>query len=831
MAGNGSIPGLPEKDGPASGPFSFAAGRSFHLVPHEQLGYIFDAVPQIMSDPKSHRLTFGQTTGPAVLAVLLGLLTIAHLLFALAPSLWTWGLDYWSTLPVVVRILMLAVLGLAAMGPVAAGVERMADRVSQRKWATASVVAICTVLFIVFRSRAHVYGDGFSFPGYFAEGHLPEISAQLRTQILDLIAHWTVYRGIVLPLGGPVEVSYLILGVLAGLMSVWAIVRIARCLSSEVNGRRVIVAAAVTSTAVTFWFGYMESYTLTNAAMLWALALALEAQRRPRRIWWAWGTWLLAVAFHQLAVAFLPAILWAHWRARHPGMNVRQRLASMVGTFVLGFAVWGIAAVFYRLAVSGVFLSFWSTPDSSYTAFSPEHLADMLNLLVFVAPLGIVGIIFALRQRSETVTPSMPASIVAVAAASMWYFSFWVDPLIGAFRDWDLLSGFGIPLSIWGGTVIAQRYPQGKTLQRFWVLIGVFAIIHAGAFVATLRDPMKATLRVDGLVRQDMHYSGDFFNGSRLPPWAAVLQRHLNRPDLAKDHLGRRVTLAPSDALAWANLGGAYKLLNMPDSAAACYEQAIQRDPTNLKYAKNLGLIQLDRNDMSGARDAFQRAVSISDTCYDCRYELGYTHFTLNEIEEARQALTAAIALQPGRFEAYYYRGYVDEARADTSGALSDYEAAMQRGCGVEQLYIRLQQLYEWSGHVDRSIEIAHRWEQVFPKSADAPFLLGGAFVMRDQYDSAAAAFTRCLTLSPENALATYYLASSYRNLRDFTRAKQLAERAAQLDTTLTLPYLEMVYIAADAGDRDAARAAARAYVRRSPKDSGMAYLQQFLKP
>jgi len=763
--------------------------------------------------------------------VLLGVLGAVHLLTSFSPGISTWGIDYWSSFPVAARFVFAAVLALFFLPPVARVAQAATDYVRQRVWYLVLCGAGLVALFVVLRSRVHVYGDGYSFVGYFAGGRLPDFSNQLGTQALDLIAHWAVYRAIVMPLGGPVETSYVILGAIAGLLSIWAIVRIARVLCTGRDARRLIVAAGISSVAVTFWFGYVESYSLTNAAILWALAFAMEARSHPWRIWAAWGVWILAAAFHQLAVALLPALIWAHWRAYRPSQK-ELHAGLRPGIFAVGFAGWLVATSVYSLVRANVFVPLWPTADSIYTAFSWHHFIDMFNLALLLAPIGLVGAIMWLTDRdARQAGASSGHGIIAVAAASMWFFSFWVDPLLGAFRDWDLLAGFGIPLSVWGGSVIVRRQSRGGVSSSLWALVAAFAVIHAGAFIATLQNPQGAMMRVDRLVRQDVHYSGGFFHGKRLAPWAAVLQIRFDRNDMAKDHLGRRVLLEPTDAQAWGNLAGAYRLANMTDSARVGYEQALKYDTTNLKYAHNLGMMRLEQGDNSGARDAFTRAAALSDTAYNSYCMLGVALVRLKQAREAGPVLDEAVRRFPDRFDAYYYRGAQREMLADTAGAIKDFETALERGGRVEEVYTRLCQLYQWSGHPGKAIEAARRWEQQFPKSSEAPFLEGTSYVTLKQYDSAASALSRCLWLKPDDALATYYLATTCRKLGQPERAKDLALQASRLDTTLALPYLELVYLAADAGDRAAAGAATREYLRRSPGDSAMSYLRQFLRP
>ncbi len=765
-----------------------------------------------------------------VVAALLLILGLAHLALSFSPGISVWGIDYWSSIPIAWRVVLLLALAAAWFAPLSRGAGLLADKLAKEWWGGALCLPILGVLFVVFRSRVYVYGDGYSFAGYFTGGAFPKLSGQLSSQALDLVAHWAVYRGIAMPLGWPVESSYVILGPVAGILGVWAIVRIARALGTSKEARRLIVAAGLSSIAIVLWFGYVESYALVNAGILWSIAFAIEAQEKRKRIWAAWATWIVAAAFHQLAVVLAPAIVWAHWRSlRRPWKELSAgKRAAILG---IGFIGWLAASVGYSLVNPDVFVPIFATANSTYTAFGWAHLRDVFNLVLFLAPVALIGITIWVSERGGSLDRKAGHGVLAVAAASLWYFAFWVDPLLGAFRDWDLLAGFGVPLSLWAGSLITNRKDFAIGKPAVWPMMGVFALVHAGCFVATLQNPQESMMRVDRLVREDIHYSSEFFSGKRLGPWALVLQLRFNRNDMAIEHLQRQLSYDHSDAQVWSNLGGAWQLAHRSDSAAVCLKEAVTREPRSLKFRYQLGMAQLGIEDYTGAHEQFRQGVALSDTAYDCRCMLAVACMRMLRPEEAGGVLDEAIQRNPNRFDAYYYRGAQREMLFDTAGAIQDYEASLARGGRVAEVFMRLAQIYQWSKTPQRAVEITRLWEQAYPKSFEAPFMAGTTYLVLKQYESAASALTRALALKPNNALAMYYLATAYRSLNKPQFAKELAIAASKNDTALALPYLELVYLAADAGDRAAAKAAAVEYLRRSPQDSTMGYLRQFLEP
>lgn len=758
-----------------------------------------------------------------------GLLGLLHLVTSFVPSIRTWGIDYWSEFPVIVRLGLVVLLGLTMTPGIAAQVDRRFSAIIHSRWAPLAGMALLGVLFVVFQSRGYAYGDGYSFMAYFTDGKLPALDAHLATQFMDLFAHWALYRFILMPLGGTVALSYALLGAAAGVLALWAIGRIAAALTRDHASRRFVIAMAVTSGAMILWFGHVESYTLVNAAALWMIAFVLDARNKKGRIWAAWGMWILALSLHQLALAFLPALVWAHWRTRKTGRPPFDTSTS-AALFGGGFLVWAVATFLQRQIGIPVFVPIYSMPDTLYSAFSVQHLIDALNLILFLAPVGLVGLAaWPMKNRQDKIT-RIVAGLVGVMAAWAWYFAFWIDPLIGAFRDWDLLAAFAFPLSLWAGVTVVNRFPNAAVPRWLWVPVAALGVMHAGAFVGSVQNEVDSALRVDRLVHEDVHYTAEFFAGTRLPPWAAIIGRTLGRYDLARDHLSLRVQIDPTDALAWANLGNAYRRLQMADSSLICYREASDRDTTNEKYANNLGVLYTEERNWEGAAYAFERAAANSDTGYAALSSLGLVYINLSRFDDARAKLDKAIAMRPNEFSAYYNRGLLEEILADTAAAIANYEEAVKHIPGADDIYTRLVQLYQWSGRPLEAINVAKTWEKENPESRAAVFLMGTCYYMLDDNENSLRAFEKALRIKPDDALICYYIASIYRKMGQLDVAMQFAQKSASLDRNLALPYLEQVYIAADQGDREAAVRATHEYLTRSPGDSGMAYLQQFLK-
>lgn len=756
------------------------------------------------------------------------LVGLAQFLSAFAPSVWTWGIDYWSELPLWARSLLLLLVAISILPGVPEKVASGLEKKNWPRWAGWAAAAAGLTLFIVLRSRGYSYGDGYSFRSYLEGGDFPAISGQLAFMAGDLIVHWLVYSVAIMPFGGSVELSYAIVSALAGITTLAAIVAIAGKLYPKSRGARwTLVAAGCSSGMAVMWFGHVEAYSLVGAALVWSVA-CLILERRAL----AWALWIIGCALHLLAVAFLPVLIWVTWGRRLLSPLSRRKALILL---LLGFLGWGVAGVVFSIFKPGIFVPLLRTENSTYTALSLAHLSDSINLLLFVAPLGLIGLAALFLGSSESRNAGREddaLTIFAVASASLWYFSFWVDPLIGAFRDWDLIGVYGLPFSLLGAALLLRRGGGASGANRAqWLLVAVLGIVHTGGFVVTVQSENKTMARIDRLVHEDVHYSRDFYRGERLMSWSYVLTHLLEKHDLALSHLTKRAAWEPSDGKSWMNLGSVYWHLRQYDSSAASFERSLAKDSTDARSLEMLTFAYSASANWPGAKSAVERLSRVRELRPVELNVWAFSLITMNQNIEADSILAVSLTRDPNQREAFYYRAIIDERRQDTASALANLERAMIPKPEIEDVYLRATKLYQAQQRWTDAERVCTAWQSNFPKAPMANFFLGMCRIATRRYPEARDALEQSAALDPRSALTQFYLATAYRNLGETQKAAAAARRAADIDTTLALPYLELIYLAADAEDRAAAVAATREYLKRAPHDSGMTYLQQFMEP
>jgi predicted O-linked N-acetylglucosamine transferase (SPINDLY family) len=116
--------------------------------------------------------------------------------------------------------------------------------------------------------------------------------------------------------------------------------------------------------------------------------------------------------------------------------------------------------------------------------------------------------------------------------------------------------------------------------------------------------------------------------------------------------IGRALETNPYVADAQSNLGNAYKLTDQHEFAVMCYENAIAMDPNHAEAHNNLGVMYRLRG----------------------------------ESQKSREVLDKAIALNPEFAEAYCNRGDTLEHLGDLTGALDDFQKALDLNGDLDNL-------------------------------------------------------------------------------------------------------------------------------------------------
>jgi cytochrome c-type biogenesis protein CcmH/NrfG len=122
-----------------------------------------------------------------------------------------------------------------------------------------------------------------------------------------------------------------------------------------------------------------------------------------------------------------------------------------------------------------------------------------------------------------------------------------------------------------------------------------------------------------------------------------------------------------------------------PDTALARLEVVIAADSENPDAYYFIGIIKLSLADTSGAEAALAQGAQLAPLSRRIKLMLARVWIEAGKIDEAEGILAEVMVLRPKDIDCLYLSGLIALARADTSGAVKTWDAALSEKLGGEQ--------------------------------------------------------------------------------------------------------------------------------------------------
>jgi Flp pilus assembly protein TadD len=593
---------------------------------------------------------------------------IIHISGAVFPGYNTWGFNYWSLFDLRLSLSILLLSCLLMIPAISANIRKMFGLIFARPTRLLknlnpyfsrlliSIALIC--LFFFLRSRAHIYGDGYLILSFLSPGGDTTIGGQHYLQLLSIF----LYR-LTLPLlanltGLTIEESFGLINALGGVVGFWGLYGIARRLTSDSHRRIFLLGTALTSGATIMFFGYIETYVWALALALWSLYFALGYIRNKNGLSPLIICATLAFFLHVITLPYLITALIAMLLCREKSGRISLEIsfkyivwAIIIGTGILAIAV-QTGGVLEIIGLSNVFVTTLPLENNSYWFLSPAHLVDIINLCILVAPLGLSLSLFYLIFRTGRAPGfATEEKLLGILSLTAFLVSFWLDPLLGAVRDWDILSFFGFPLTLWAAYRFSGTAFFKKISNAFMIPLILVILVHNGPNLYEKNRVEIATTHLDGLVWESPHYQVDYFKARRALSWGGLLRDNLGRDDLAAKYLHRLLSVEKKVPSAWSNLAYIYSDRGMLDSAANCLKLASSLWSDNSSYLHRLAFIEQKQGRLDDALKYINRAERL-DSNNSAIYSIkGIILHKLNRFDEALASLRQACNLNPTGYD------------------------------------------------------------------------------------------------------------------------------------------------------------------------------------
>ncbi len=441
--------------------------------------------------------------------------------------------------------------------------------------------------------------------------------------------------------------SSALVSVLAGavfLPALWALAsRLEEFLPAAARGRRTLLTALIfgvlaTQGYIQLFFGYVEIYSLSLAALALYLLAAAHFLLRPSPLWPAALALTAAVGLHLSALALVPsflvllAIAWLDPERR--ARRLRDTLLTAVCFAALPLVLFliGDDSSFVSTVVSLVRTVLGSQPEvAHHYFFSWPHLRDFVNEQFLIGPLALP--LFVPAAIAAIVRPASPwrpvAFFIAVGIGMAGVCAIAGDSNLGYARNWDLLAPAGFALAVAGVALLLPRLESPRACAPALALalaISCFTTVPWIGLNASLpRALARFTTLPLGLGRVESTV-GDWYamNGDdrEAEKWLvralnanpANVRAHVFLGDLYARHrdyeraaLAYRaaVTLMPDWRDYRLRLVDALVRSGHPDEATPEARHLIEREPTDPRLWSVYAIVLLGAGHIDEAREAF----------------------------------------------------------------------------------------------------------------------------------------------------------------------------------------------------------------------------------
>ena len=582
-----------------------------------------------------------------------------HIIGVFFSTYHTWGFHYWSLLPQPLAFGILALALLLIIPPVSSALAALAVRLfgpligflqkSRRAVLVAAVSLLVFAVLFIFRSRAHVYGDGFFILGAAADPEGLKLFGQSYLQVLSMILYHFSVPGFGYALGLSAETAFAIVNCVGGVVGIWALFRISCLLAADTVGRWFIFLGSLTSGAVILFFGYIEHYTWATSLALWALYFTIRHVQGHKSAGKAFLFGLLAAGFHLIVLPYLAIVIVSISikKSSFDKLLLATPIAVLFAAIVLGSV--GLAVLVQLTRLPDVFVPLWSLPDNPYWALSWAHLKDVFNQAILVAPLGVAFLIFYfLAKRPGSSAPTPEGRILAGVSLLTFLASFWIDPELGAVRDWDLLSFYGFPLSLWGLYRFTQMTPRPLSLHTLIIPVVITGMIHLSPNLLEKTNLKTATLHLDRMLWDSPQYQVNYQKALRAMVWGTILRDSVDEPKLAVKYFRRRLAADTTCTTSWFCIGDWFISRKEYDSAAFYLRHMASLNPSNTGYLLKLAIVEAEARNYDIAQAIMRQCVSLALEDYRFQLAAGLIASAAGNDDEALVYYRTTQRLAPG---------------------------------------------------------------------------------------------------------------------------------------------------------------------------------------
>jgi tetratricopeptide (TPR) repeat protein len=208
------------------------------------------------------------------------------------------------------------------------------------------------------------------------------------------------------------------------------------------------------------------------------------------------------------------------------------------------------------------------------------------------------------------------------------------------------------------------------------------------------------------------------------------------------------------------------------DSAIRDLKQAVTIDPTNAAAYYNMGVVYKDQRHWPDAAEAFSNAMKFDGDNPALHYELGNALYEQSKVADAQAEFDKALKLDPKLYKAHYRLGVALQAQEKFREADVEYRKAIEANPRFVPPYLKLGNMYLDNDYDKEAEQVFKNAILASDSEGEAHQGLAEALQKQKQYEEAIKEFQKAIGYNPELYLALYNVGHTYNLLGDKKNAK-----------------------------------------------------------
>jgi len=219
--------------------------------------------------------------------------------------------------------------------------------------------------------------------------------------------------------------------------------------------------------------------------------------------------------------------------------------------------------------------------------------------------------------------------------------------------------------------------------------------------------------------------------------------------DDARQAFTKAAELGARDVRPYFSLALVERRRNNDDKAIEYFNKVVELDPKSIAALSEIGMIRITQNRLDDAMKSAEKLLAADKDRPEGYYIRGVVNVRKGKPAEAIIDLQKVLSVNPGHAASNFFLGQALYEKGEYEQAITALRKAREEGAGMYQPDVMLSMIYASKGYADDAVTAAKAAVQKAPNAAVTHHALGGAYMLKKEFDLAYAEYQKATDLDP----------------------------------------------------------------------------------